>query len=47
MAVVLEGGYARFVKGGADNPKMELFGNVVLDMARKAAELAGTTKLKP
>jgi len=46
MAVVLEGGYARFVKGGADNPKMELFGDVVLDMARKAAELARTTGLK-
>ena len=46
MAVVLEGGYARFVKGGADNPKMEIFGDVVLDMARKAAELARTTGLK-
>jgi len=46
MAVVLEGGYARYVQGGADNPKMEMFGNVVLDMARKAAELARTTTLK-
>jgi aminoglycoside phosphotransferase (APT) family kinase protein len=45
MAVVLEGGYARFVKGGADNPKMEMFGSVVLDMAAKAAELARTTRL--
>jgi aminoglycoside phosphotransferase (APT) family kinase protein len=45
MAVVLEGGYARFVQGGADNPKMEMFGNVVLDMARKAAELARSTRL--
>lgn len=45
MAVVLEGGYARFVKGGADNPKMAAFGDVVLDMARKAADLARTTKL--
>jgi aminoglycoside phosphotransferase (APT) family kinase protein len=45
MAVVLEGGYARYVQGGADNPKMEMFGNVVLDMARKAAELATTTTL--
>jgi aminoglycoside phosphotransferase (APT) family kinase protein len=45
MAVVLEGGYARYVKGGADNPKMEMFGNVVLDMARKAAELTRTTRL--
>ncbi len=45
MAVVLEGGYARFVKGGADNPKMAAFGDVVLDMARKAADLAKTTRL--
>jgi aminoglycoside phosphotransferase (APT) family kinase protein len=45
MAVVLEGGYARYVQGGADNPKMEMFGNVVLDMARKAADLAHTTRL--
>ncbi len=45
MAIVLEGGYARYVQGGADNPKMEMFGNVVLDMARRAAELARTTKL--
>ncbi|MFN8643040.1 MAG: phosphotransferase family protein, partial [Candidatus Binatia bacterium] len=33
MAVVLEGGYARYVQGGADNPKMQMFGDVVLDMA--------------
>ena len=46
MAIVLEGGYARYVQGGADNPKMEMFGAVVLDMARKAAELARTTRLK-
>ncbi|MFT5201603.1 MAG: aminoglycoside phosphotransferase (APT) family kinase protein [Candidatus Aldehydirespiratoraceae bacterium] len=45
MAIVLEGGYARFVQGGADNPKMASFGEVVLDMATKAAELVATTKL--
>ena len=45
MACVLEGGYARFVKGGADNPKMESFGEVVLDMARRAAELARESPL--
>ena len=45
MAVVLEGGYARYVQGGADNPKMASFGDVVLDMARRAAELAQTSKL--
>jgi aminoglycoside phosphotransferase (APT) family kinase protein len=46
MAVVLEGGYARYVQGGADNPKMQMFGDVVLDMARKAGELARTTRLR-
>jgi hypothetical protein len=33
------------VQGGADNPKLESFGAVVLDMAEKAAELARTTSL--
>lgn len=45
MAVVLEGGYARYVQGGADNPKMAAFGEVVLEMARRAAELARVTRL--
>ena len=45
MACVLEGGYARYVQGGADNPKMAAFGQVVLDMARRAAELAATSQL--
>jgi aminoglycoside phosphotransferase (APT) family kinase protein len=45
MACVLEGGYARYVQGSADNPKMESFGRVVLDMARRAAELAQTSPL--
>ena len=45
IAIVLEGGYARIVQGNADNPKMEQFGGVVLDMARRAAELAQTTAL--
>ncbi|HVM40976.1 MAG TPA: phosphotransferase family protein [Acidimicrobiia bacterium] len=45
MAVVLEGGYARYVQGEADNPKMEAFGAVVLEMAERAAELAETTSL--
>jgi aminoglycoside phosphotransferase (APT) family kinase protein len=44
MACVLEGGYARYVSGGADNPKMEAFGPIVLDMARRAAELARASK---
>ncbi len=45
MACVLEGGYARYLKGGADNPKMEAFGPIVLDMGRRAAELARTSTL--
>ncbi len=45
MACVLEGGYARYVRGGADNPKMAAFGNVVLDMAAGAASLARESKL--
>ena len=45
MAIVLEGGYARYVQGGADNPKMASFGDVVLSMASKAAELAASTTL--
>ena len=46
LAIVLEAGYARVVQGEADNPKMALFGDVVLDMARKAADLAATTDLR-
>ncbi len=45
MACVLEAGYARYVKGEADNPRMAFFGDVVLDMARRAAELARTSVL--
>jgi aminoglycoside phosphotransferase (APT) family kinase protein len=47
MACVLEAGYARYVQGGADNEKMALFGDVVLDMADKAHLLARTSTLKP
>ncbi len=45
MAIVLEQGYARFVKGGADNPKMQSFGDVVLEMATRAAALAKSSRL--
>lgn len=45
IAIVLEGGYARYKRGGADNPRMEAFGAVVLEMALKAAELAASTPL--
>jgi len=46
LAIVLEAGYARVVRGEADNPKMAMFGDVVLEMARKAAELSATTPLR-
>src|SRR5258705_7731317 len=45
LAIVLEGGYARYAKGGADNPKMAQFGAVVLELAAAAAALAATTPL--
>jgi aminoglycoside phosphotransferase (APT) family kinase protein len=45
IGIVLEGGYARYVQGGADNPKMAMFGDVVLDMMRRAGELAKITRL--
>jgi hypothetical protein len=33
------------VQGTADNPKMEAFGDVVLNLAERAADLASTTSL--
>ena len=45
LAVVLEAGYARVVAGTADNPKMEAFGDVVLNLAQRAADLASSTSL--
>jgi aminoglycoside phosphotransferase (APT) family kinase protein len=45
MAIVLEGGYARHVKGDGGNPKMAYYGDAVLQMAAQAAELAATTRL--
>jgi aminoglycoside phosphotransferase (APT) family kinase protein len=38
LAVVLEAQYARFQRGGADNPKMEAFGPITVDLMQKAAE---------
>ncbi len=40
MACVLEPAYARYVKGSADNPRMEAFGKLVIRMAADAAALA-------
>jgi aminoglycoside phosphotransferase (APT) family kinase protein len=45
LAIVLEGGYARVVKGEADNPKMQAFGDVVINLSAQAAQLAQTTPL--
>jgi aminoglycoside phosphotransferase (APT) family kinase protein len=46
LAVVLEAGYARVTQGRADNPKMEAFGPIVLDLAQKAADLAASSTLR-
>jgi aminoglycoside phosphotransferase (APT) family kinase protein len=40
MACVLEAQYARYVRGAADNEKIAAFGDIVLEMAGRAAELA-------
>jgi aminoglycoside phosphotransferase (APT) family kinase protein len=47
MACVLEGGYARHVTGTQQSEKLAAFGPIVLDMAKKAAELARSSKLPP
>jgi hypothetical protein len=39
---VLEAQYARFKSGGADNPKMEAFGPLTVDLMAKAAAHAST-----
>ncbi len=43
LAIVLEQGYARAVQGEASNPKVLAFGPIVLDLMKRAAELAETT----
>ena len=40
LAIVLEAQYARLKAGRADNPKMEAFGPITLDLMAKAAEHA-------
>jgi aminoglycoside phosphotransferase (APT) family kinase protein len=42
LAIVLEAQYARFKSGGADNPKMEAFGPLTVDLMAKAAAHAST-----
>jgi aminoglycoside phosphotransferase (APT) family kinase protein len=44
-AIVLEGGYARYVQGTADNPKIAAFGDMVLEMAALAADVSGASSL--
>lgn len=46
MAIVLEQGYARHVRGEASNPKVAAFGDWILRTARNAAELAESTDLR-
>ena len=43
LAVVLEKSFAAFSKGDAVDPKVEAFGPLILDLLRKAAELAEKT----
>ena len=38
-AIILEGGYARFLKGETDNPKLEKYNDSILMAAQTAAEL--------
>ncbi|HEY1704299.1 MAG TPA: phosphotransferase family protein [Trebonia sp.] len=40
MAIVLERGYYRYLQGETDNPKAAMYGDLVLDAAAKAGELA-------
>ena len=46
MAIVLEGGYARMLKGASDNPNAQYFGEYVLQSAQKAGDLARSTTLR-
>ena len=43
---MLEGGYARVVQGEAENPKMQMFGDVVLDMAEGPPTWPATDSLR-
>ncbi|KAA1394279.1 phosphotransferase family protein [Aeromicrobium ginsengisoli] len=44
-AIVLEAGFAQYMKGDADNPKMALFGDMVLEMAELAARVSAGSSL--
>ena len=45
LAIVLEGQYSRYKNGGLDNPKIEAFGPIVVEMMKKASELTKTVRL--
>ena len=42
LAIVLEAQYARYKSGGADNPKIEAFGPITVDLMARAAEHAAS-----
>ena len=44
LGIVLEMSYARFVAGGPANPRVEAFGDLVLELLRKAAELSSSPR---
>jgi aminoglycoside phosphotransferase (APT) family kinase protein len=44
LGIVLEMSYAKFAAGGAVDPKVGVFGDLVPELIRKAAELSRSTK---
>jgi aminoglycoside phosphotransferase (APT) family kinase protein len=46
LGIVLEQGYTRAIQGTGDNEKLLSFGPIVVDLIRRAAELAKTTDYK-
>jgi aminoglycoside phosphotransferase (APT) family kinase protein len=44
LGIVLEMSYAKFAAGGAVDPKVSSFGDLILELMRKAAELSRTAK---
>jgi aminoglycoside phosphotransferase (APT) family kinase protein len=46
LGIVLEQGYTRALQGTGDNEKLLGFGPVVVDLIRRAAELAETSDYK-
>ncbi|MCW2527449.1 MAG: putative phosphotransferase [Pseudonocardiales bacterium] len=46
LGIVLEMSYAKFASGGPVDAKIEVFGNLVLELIRKSAELSRTVTMK-